>query len=379
MCNYLLAIFTLVGTIVGVGIFAIPFVTVKSGIIPLIAYFIILSLIQYFLYKIFAEIVLSTKGRHRLPGYAEIYLGKTGKKIALLLTLLTDFGVIIAYIIVGGLFAHQLLNPIFGGSLFFYTTILFFLESVIVYYGLGAVARSEFFMTAILIGLVGFISWRGLDFVDTSNYTLMNWKNVLLPYGPIFFAVGGMVAIPEICQLLKHRTQRIKSAIAWGTFISVVIMLVFIMVAVGITGANTTEDTLSGFTSVFQNGILKLCLAFGILVVVTSMITAAQGSKEVFSWDYRINKTAAWVLACFIPYTLYLMGIQDLMKVISFTGSVSGGLLGIVVILILFKIKKKCDQESPIKCPINKIVAGLLITLFILGFVYELWNVFIRV
>lgn len=376
MYNYFLAIFTLIGTIVGVGIFAIPYVTAKSGLLPLIVYMVGLGYIQYLLHKLYAEIILSTNGRHRFPGYAEKYLGQIGKKITLSLTLLTDFGVILAYIIVGGLFTHQLFNPIFGGNLFFYSTALFLIEAFIVFFGLKAIARGELVMTAILIVLVGLISWRGLEYVEATNYTLLNWENILLPYGPIFFAVGGMVAIPEVCQLLKNDTKRIKSAIALGTFVSIAIMSVFALVAVGMTGANTAQDTLSGFGTVFHNGILKLCLAFGILVVFTSMLSVMQGSREVFNWDYKINNNIAWALACFTPFIFYLLGVQDMMKVISFTGSVSGGLLGIMAIIMVMKTKERCDQVSPIKSNVNTNIALFLVALFVFGFVYEIWNVF---
>jgi hypothetical protein len=58
------------------------------------------------------------------------------------------------------------------------------------------------------------------------------------------------------------------------------------------------------------------------------------------------------------------------------TGSVAGGILGMIVIILLFKTKRICESKSPINCHISQIGGLLLSFLFIGGFIYEIWNVF---
>jgi len=376
MKNYFLAIAILMGTIIGVGIFALPYIVSKSGIILLFIYMPLLATIQYYLHLHFAEIVLSTKGDHRLPGYVEKYFGLPGKRLTLIISLLSDYGVIITYIIIGGLFAHQLFFPIFGGSNLFYTIIVFLVESFIVLYGLKIISGAEFAMTATLVAIMGVIIGKGLQLVDMNNFTAINWQNIFVPYGPVFFAVGGQAAIPEMCKLLAETPKKIKSAIAWGTYLSAALMLIFVFVVTGVTGANTTPDALAGLGNIFGSGIIRLALIFGLLVVATSMITITQASREILWWDFGINKNIAWALTCFLPLWLYLAGIQNLTKTVSLTGAVSGGILGIVIIFLLLEIKKRCDLESVIKNVINRPIAYTLALFFILGFIYEIWNVF---
>jgi len=373
--NYLLAIATLMGTIIGVGLFAIPYIVTLSGIIPLIFYMAILAVIQNYLHLLFAEVVLSTKGSHRLPGYVEKYNGRFGKFITLIITIFSDYGAMLAYIIVGGLFLHQLLNPIFGGSLLIYASILFLFEVLIVFFGIRLIAGTEFVMTALLVLIIALIGWKGLAFIKLDNYTLVNWQNIFLPYGPIFFAISGMAAIPEVCKLLAREKGKIKSAIAWGTYLSAALMLIFILVIVGITGQNTTPDTLVGLSQIFGDGIIKIALVFGLLAIITSMICVAQASREVFWWDFKFNKNLSLALACFIPFFIYLCGLRNITKVVSLTGAISGGILGVVIIYLIFKIKKKCECDSAIKNKINKITGLALSLLFILGLAYEIWNV----
>jgi amino acid permease len=376
MKKYYLSIAVLIGTIVGVGMFTMPYVIMKSGLLLFLIYMPILAFVQYYLHLLYAEVVLATKGDKRLPGYAERYGGKTGKMITLVFTLFSDYGVLLAYIIFGGIFMHQLLSPVFGGTVFMYASALFFAEALIVLCGLEIIAGFEFLLTGFMVFIVGWLVYRGIEFSHFSNLTLVDWKYFFYPYGPIFFSVGGQAAIPEICKLLDGRKEKIRSAIAWGTFLSAGLMSIFALTVVSLTGANTTADGLVGLSQLFSNGILTMSYLFALLAVVTSLITIAQASREMFMWDFKVNKYLAWILACLVPYALYAFGLQNLTQTVSLTGAFSGGMLGVIVIFLVMKIKKKSDRQSIIVNHMSKPIAYIVSGLFILGLVYELWTVF---
>lgn len=374
--NYLLAVATLMGTIIGVGLFAMPFVINKSGVAPLFIYLIALAVIQYFLHLLFAEVILSTKDNHRLPGFMEKYVNKKSKKLAFLVDIIGAYGSALAYIIIGGLFLHQLLNPYFSHSVFFYSTVLFGLVSLIAWFDLKMIAGTELVLTAFLIMAIGLIVWRGFGHIQLANYHLLEWQNIFLPYGPIFFAVGGGAAIPEVCRLLVHEKEKIKSAIFWGTFIPAGLMLIFVLAILGITGAKTSPDTLAGLSLVLNDGVITFSLIFGILAIITSYVVVAQATEEVYQWDYKLNNKLAWFLACFIPYFLYALGWTNLIKVVSFTGAITGGLAGIILIWLVFKVKANPERVSVINNKLTKPLAYFLSLLFILGVVYEVWAIF---
>ena len=71
--NFIFALASLVGTIIGAGVFAIPYVMSKSGALTCFFYFLILGSVVLLLHLFLGEVVLRTKGRHRLVGYAEKY------------------------------------------------------------------------------------------------------------------------------------------------------------------------------------------------------------------------------------------------------------------------------------------------------------------
>src|SRR3989344_238109 len=90
--NLILALATIVGTTVGAGIFGIPYVVSKSGTIPGVFYFVVLGSAVLLLHLFFGEIILRTKGQHRLIVYAQIYLGNWGKILVAFSTIIGIMG-----------------------------------------------------------------------------------------------------------------------------------------------------------------------------------------------------------------------------------------------------------------------------------------------
>ena len=89
------AVATLVGTIIGAGVLAIPYSMKKAGFLTGLLILVVLSIAVLFLFLFVGEIVLRTKGNHQLTGYAEKYLGKTGKALmlfAVIFAILKIFG-----------------------------------------------------------------------------------------------------------------------------------------------------------------------------------------------------------------------------------------------------------------------------------------------
>lgn len=371
--NYFFSIAVLIGTVTGAGIFAAPYVISKSGILSLFIYVPILAFVQYYLHLLYAEIILSTKTKHRMPGYVGIYFGEKYKKYALVASLIGRHGALLAYIVLGGIFLHGLLGPVFGGSVFIYASLLFLFQAAIVFTGIKAIASLEFFMSIVLILVVALIGYKSSAFFSWENYSLINWRYALLPYGVLFFSVGGQAAIPEICSLLENNQRKIKSAITWGTFIPAVIMMVFVVIVVGVTGTNTSPDTLIGLRQVFQNGIVTFAMIFGLLSVITSYLVISQSMREMYWWDMGLNKNLAWFLACFIPFFLYLVGLRDLTGIISITGSIMGGIFGVILILTIIKVKSKRQLKPVFEIFMNKPIAIVLSSMFVLGLIYELY------
>jgi len=250
---------------------------------------------------------------------------------------------------------------------------VFAFVSLIAFFDIKMIAGVELILTAFLVVVIGLIAWRGFGHIQLANYHLVDWRSIFLPYGPIFFAVSGGAAIPEVCRLLSFEKDKIKSAIGWGTFLAAGLMLFFVLVVLGIVGAEISPDTLASLGLILNDGVITLALIFGLLAIITSYIVIAQATEEIFEWDFKLNNKLAWFLAGFVPYFLYLIGWTDLIRVISFSGAVAGGLSGLILIWLILKIKVKPEKVSVINNKLTKPLAYFLSLLFILGMIYEIW------
>ncbi|MFH1427085.1 MAG: aromatic amino acid transport family protein [Patescibacteria group bacterium] len=376
--NYFKAIAVLIGYVIGVGMFGLPFLVSRAGLLSFFVFIILLGLAQYLLHLIYANVIIATKPYHRLPGYAAIYLGRKGKIIVFISKMIGNYGALLAYIIITGIFLNQLLSPIFGGSEFFYASLLFAIEAAIVFFGIGMIARAELMMSGLLLLVVILIAWKGWGAINISNYNVVTWQNFLLPYGAMLFALDGGGSLPIVAKLLKKDKDSIKSVIRMGTIISILVITMFTLVIVGISGSQTSPDALSGVGLILNDGVIFFALIFGVLTMVTSFFGVAQSVKEALWWDFKINKYAAWALAVFIPYGLYLVGLKNLIGVISIAGGVAGGLSAIILILIFRKMSKMKNKLLLFKRPPGRAIIYFLIGLFICGIIYEAYYFLIK-
>ena len=138
------SIATLSGTIIGVGLFSLPYITSKVGVLVMLGYFLVLGALVILVHLFFGELSLKTPDYKRLPGFAKFHLGSWGEKIAIISTILGIFGAILAYLIVGGEFLTELFSPIFGGGNLFWTIIYFLAGAILIFLGIKTIAKVEF-------------------------------------------------------------------------------------------------------------------------------------------------------------------------------------------------------------------------------------------
>jgi len=365
----------MVGYIVGVGMFGLPFLTVKAGVFSFFIFLVSLGLVQYLLHIVYANLIIETPGFHRMPGYVGIYMGKGGKISVFIAKLIGNYGALLAYIIVSGNFLYQLLNKFWGGTPFIYATIVFGLESIIVFFGIKAIARAELYISTLLLLVVGLMAVRGWGVIDIENFTSLNIKNIILPYGAMLMALDGAGSLPIVAKLVNKNKTEIKSIIRVSMIISIIITTVFTLTIVGISGAQTSEDALTGVRSVLDDGVIVLALIFGVFSMMTSVFGVAESVKETLWWDFKVNEKLSWFLAVSVPYLLYCLGLTSLVRVISFIGAVGGGFAAIMLILVFKKLKKQ-DKLSLFTIKPHKFLLYLLIFLFTCGMLYELYFFF---
>ena len=376
MKKFIFALSTLSGTIIGVGLFSLPYIASKVGIWLILGYFFVLGSIVILIHLLFGEVALKTPDFLRLPGYAKIYLGKWGEKIAFLSTILSLWGALLAYLIVGGKFFTNLFLPLFGGNELLYTILYFALGSALIYFGIRAISKIEFFALILFFLILAAILFRGRDLLNLENLFIGNWKLGLgyffLPFGPILFSLWGADLIPEIEEMLGRNKILLKKLIPLALFIPIITYLVFIALVLGISGNLTSEEAIQGLEIFLGTDVIGLLLFFGILTTFTSFLTLGLTLRNVFCYDLKIPKDIAWFAACFIPLSLFFLGIQNFIGVISFVGGILLAFNGILIIF-MYRIVKKIPLFS-----LNSFFTSFLIFILLLGIVYEVYYFLLR-
>ena len=236
--NSVFALFVLIGTIVGAGLFGFPYVVSKSGIFPALFYFLALGGIMIFLHLAFGEIFLRTKENCRLAGLARKYLGRNYARLTTASVVVGLMGSLLAYMILAGNFLSILLSSIISVDPF-YCAIFFALIFIpFIFKGIKAVAPLEIFTNILFFVIIFFIFVLGLPKINIHNFTAINIPNIFLPYGVVLFSLVGFSAIPEAESILKTKTEKKKlKGLIWLAFLIVIIFYIlfsFLVVVVKI-------------------------------------------------------------------------------------------------------------------------------------------------
>ncbi len=375
--RFINALAMLVGTIIGAGIFGLPYVAAKSGFYLTIIYLIIIASVVTLLHLLYSEVVLRTQGKHRLVGYAEIYLGVWGKRIATVSAILGGYAGLLIYIILGGVFLFGFLGDFLGGNPRVYSVIIFFISLFFIAGGIKIISRIESFLSFLLIAAIFIFLAKGSFLVNASNFSFTaDWSQFFLPYGVLLFALTGGSIIPELANVLDDDERRLKKTIILGTVIPVIIYFLFIAVVFGITGASTTPDAITGLKNIYGDGFVRIGALIGFLAVVTSFLAFGINLKKTFQYDYKFSGALSLVLALSVPFAIFLTGFDDFIRVIGFSGAVMGGIDGVLIILMYQKADRggAGNRRPEYDIITSRPLEYLLIIMFALGIIYTILN-----
>lgn len=370
---FLYSVSILVGTIVGVGIFGVPFSFAKAGFLTGTLFLAAIGGLSLVVNLIFGEVVLRTKGIHQFIGYTKIYLGRNLKILASFAWFLSLFGALLAYIIISGSFLFNIFISQVYINPFVYSTLFFIFVSLALLTSLKKIVWFEFYMVFFFIFITFIIFIFGLPQIEVGNLaTFFNKEFWFLPYGVLLFAYAGFSAIPTQRELMGERTGILKKAIWWGSLIPAVLYFIFTLSVVGLSGDTTSPDIVSGLAQFLGYRIIILVSVFGLLAITTSFLALGFALIETFRFDYGLRRFYAWALTVFVPFLLFWFGVRNFIEVIALAGSVAVGIDGIILISMYKKAKETGERQPEYSLNLPPWLLNLIVILFALGAVYAL-------
>lgn len=348
MSNQHKNLFLIIGTVIGAGIFSLPFALKSAGTIP---FLLLVVLIGYLLVKVnffYREIVESTEERHQLAGYARNILGLRASQIAVFLLLFSTYGACLAYLILGGDFLAGIvpIRPLMGSLIFFVVAaavLLFSGRTIEAWDVVFTIIKSV--LLIFIIGLsVGHLLYNKIDL--TVPFV---GSNPFLGYGTILFALSGFSIVPEL-----KKDEKLRLTMYSAQFLIIVLYILF---------AFANAPLLAGSVISFPFTIQKILLNItGVFAVLTPYLMLSWVGYDLLNKDMGLDRRSSLVVTTLLPLLLFLLGLQNFSKIIGLTGGVFLGGIAILIAIMYEKLRPGRDTL------LVKIIQGV----FFMGMVAEI-------
>jgi hypothetical protein len=375
----------MIASIIGAGMFALPFVFQKSGIIPAILYLGFFGIIAAIIHLLYADIVLRTREtRLQFPGHIRKYLGNTAGNFSGMLVFVTLLLTLTAYLILSVSFL-QIIAPTLSPSL----AMLFFwmVATFVIFIDIRQTALFDAITTAITLGAVGaiFLYWGSYVPFIIGSLPILNARDILLPFGPVLFSFLGFSAIPPLVAYVRKESvpfANMKNAIVIGSLIPAFFYFLFVIAVWGMSPA-VTPDSISGLISETPFPILLILSILGFVSLWDSYSSVGRDIDKLLTYEWNIPSSISLVIVATAPLALFFLGVKDFIPIISMIGGILLGIWGILIILAwkkAIKVSIPSVKFSEIYIPdhvysvINDIppfITTILLAVFAGGIIYE--------
>ncbi len=365
------ASFVLFGTIIGAGIFGLPYIVQQSGYIPGLFWMVALACTVTLTHMMYAEVVMATPGQHRLIGYVRIYLGPWAERLEALASIIGLFGASLAYLILGGLFVSQIASAAFPISSFWGATLLFIFGLLVVRKGTAFLSGVDFWMTLIEMGSILLLAAIALTDFHPEHLATFHLDRALLPYGIVLFAYGGLTAVTEVRDIVGGNPRKVRRSVVMGTLMAVGLTIAFVTAVVGALGPAVTSESIGGLSARFGGSLPLLGAVAGFFSILTSYIVFTDYLHKQFRQDFKVRPLLAAFAAVGLPFLLYVAGVRSFGRILELIGAVLLGFEGIFVATMYLKVKR-AQPSRVLKIP-NGLVYVLMLA-YVAGACYALFG-----
>jgi amino acid permease len=360
------------GTIIGAGIFSLPFVFVQSGWVAAVFYLLLFGVVFTLIHVMYADLLLAD-GEHDFVGFARRFLGAWAGHLAFLMTVLGMIFALTVYLVLSLSFSSILLPHLDRGILI---VLFWVLGSLMMFFPVRGQALLEALAVLVILVVVGIVAFKGFAHLERLYAVKpLGMGKIFLPFGPVLFSYAGRVAIPSLVSYFKAEKlsfQKLKSVIFWGTALPGFVYLIFALGVVGLSNI-VSEDSISGIADL-SPAFLRV---IGILVLaslLSSYFMVGVSIKRILEKDLNLKRLLAGAIVVFAPLLLYVAGLKDFLTLVSIAGGIFIALEGIFIALMWEK-SQKARASFLLPAQFNPAVRALVIV-FVLGAIYEIIKLF---
>ncbi len=337
--NILFPASMLAGTIIGAGIFSLPFVFQRSGLLSGFLLLVIAAFIYALIYFVYSDIIVRTDGEHRLVGYAKMYLGNGGFWGAVIISLIQLFFVLTIYLILAPSFTQLIIGGDYNVHFIFFWLIASFLALL----GTKKIAGVEFFIVTGILLIISSVFFSGAGKLTAADfYGIFSWSNTFFVIGPVLFALSGVLFVPEVVSYFKKADislKYLKKSLLLGSLMPAMAYAAFILGTTGLS-KNISENAVSGLIGNIPTWMVLGLGVLGFLSLISSYALVGLNAKHSLEYDFSLNSGIAGTLIVFVPILIYISGFKNFISTVSFMGSVFVPLEIIFLIIIWWRMDR---------------------------------------
>ena len=305
------------GTMIGVGMLALPVATAPAGFIPAVALYLLCWIFMLCTGLLLLEVCMWMPKDANMITMATSLLGPIGKYVCWVVYLFLFLTVMIAHVAGGG----DILNEIFNNSLPHWASQILYVVIFIpvVYLGAKSVDRTNIFLMAGLIISYFLFVITAADHVSLQPLKRVEWSKAWFALPILFTAFTFQVIIPTLMSYMKRDVKKVRLAIFIGTALPLIVYLLWqfvIMGTVPFEGPNSLMSAKAqGQTAVIplkaitaNPYLFSIGKAFAFFTLTASYLALSLAYLDFLADGLKLKKNAntkMWLcLLVFVPPTL---------------------------------------------------------------------------
>ena len=374
--RFVRAVGMMIGSIVGVGIFGLPFAFAQAGYGVGLLVLLVLGGLNALLLLMYTDLVVHTPGHHRLAGIISAHRGRGWGRFGIVALAIGVWGSMTAYLIAGGRFLSLLFGAASSGSETAFGLLVLATVGALSYRGTRAASRTEVTILGALLFLIAFIAVSASSVAHPANLMPTHLDKLLLVYGVVYFSLnGGVAAIPEMREILGSGA-RLPHAVMVGMGWVMGIYALFTLAVVAATGSATSEFAIGALVPQLGGTFEAIGSALAVVSVFSIFTLVSIALRHAFQFDLGLRKPAAWAMTFLPPAILYLAGLRSFIGLIGFVGSVLAAGVGILIVVTFESMRssKVCRDHACIELP--RVCSAAVAGVYLLGMILTVAHYF---
>ncbi|HLB53078.1 MAG TPA: aromatic amino acid transport family protein [Chlamydiales bacterium] len=330
-----------VGCCIGAGMLALPVLIGLAGFFPSLLMLIAAWAFMTYTGCLLIEVNGWFEGPVNLLSMVKEGLGKTAYGIAWATYLLLFYSLLVAYVSASGAIFSSILQALFHIQISDQMASLIFtlLLGWIIYLGTGTVDLvNRFLMIGLITAYVALIA-VGIMKVEPHNLAHIHFGKLFLSLPVLVVSFGFQNLVPSLITYMREDLQRVKHAIVGGSFIVLIIYLLWCLVILGVVPPeqladyyNQGKEATSALTSTTSPFLINSSRLFAFFAIITSFLPIGLTLAHFLADGFHVIPTRQkmrWLVLLTIvpPLLLGLFYPTFFFKALSFAGGICAMIL----------------------------------------------------